>query len=296
MPTAYNGRMKVISSINELRQSLAEVRSQKCSIGLVPTMGALHEGHLSLVDASRGECDFTAVTIFVNPTQFAANEDLSKYPRPLAQDLDRLKSRGADLCFVPDDGEIYQHGHGTFVDVGAIARPLEGAFRPTHFRGVATIVLKLFHLVPADRAYFGQKDYQQTLVVKQMVADLNVPIEIRVCPTVREQDGLAMSSRNAYLSPDDRRRALGISRSLAEARRLVQAGEQNAATILLRIREILAESEINQIDYAVLADPDSLENVVTLTGPTVAAIAARVGKTRLIDNEILMPIPHRSAG
>lgn len=289
MPTAYNNCMKVVSTIAELRQLVGEVRRAGESIGLVPTMGALHEGHLSLVDASRRECDFTAATIFVNPMQFAAHEDLSKYPRPLEADLAKLRERGANLCFVPGEAEIYAPDHGTFVDVGAIARPLEGEFRPAHFRGVATIVLKLFNLIPADRAYFGQKDYQQSLVIRRMVADLNVPIEVRICPTVREADGLAMSSRNTYLSAQDRRRALGISRSLREARGLAEKGERNAADILIRIRDVLVESGISQIDYAVLVDPDTLENVSSLEGPALVAIAAHAGNTRLIDNEILLP-------
>jgi pantoate--beta-alanine ligase len=280
--------MEVASTIGELRSAVAAARRANKSIGLVPTMGALHEGHLSLVDASRAECEFTVVTIFVNPMQFGANEDLSKYPRPLDDDLAKLRQRNADLVFTPTDDEMYRSTHGTFVDVGAIARPLEGAFRPTHFRGVAAIVLKLFNLVSADRAYFGQKDFQQKLVIERMVADLNVPIEIRVCPTVRQADGLALSSRNANLSSDDRGRAAALSRSLREAKRLVEQGERSAATVLVTMRSILAESGITQIDYAVLADPNTLENVSTITGPTLVAIAARLGSTRLIDNELIV--------
>jgi pantoate--beta-alanine ligase len=285
----YTGCMEAVSTINEVRTAVAKARRANKSVGLVPTMGALHEGHLSLIDASRAECDFTVATIFVNPTQFGAHEDLSKYPRPLEADLQKLRQRGTDLVFTPAEGEIYTADHGTFVDTGAIAGMLEGAFRPTHFRGVATIVLKLLNLIPADRTYFGQKDFQQTLVIKRMVADLNVPVEIRVCPTVREPDGLAMSSRNAYLSPNERHQALAISRSLREARTLVEMGERSAATLLVKMRSILSDAGIEQIDYVVLADPKTLDNISKITGLTLAAIAARVGSTRLIDNELLAP-------
>jgi pantoate--beta-alanine ligase len=281
--------MEVASTIDELREFVAHARREKKSLGLVPTMGALHAGHLSLVDASRVECDLTAVTIFVNPTQFGPHEDLSAYPRPLASDLAKLRDRDVDIVFAPSESEMYSADHTTFVDVGPIAQVLEGAFRPTHFRGVATIVLKLFHLIPGDRAYFGQKDFQQTLVVKRMVADLNLPIEIRVCATVRESDGLALSSRNAYLSADQRLQALAISRSLHEASQMVAAGERTAASVLVKMRSVLAEAKISLVDYVALVDPETLENRSLLVGPTLAAVAARVGSTRLIDNELLFP-------
>ena len=281
--------MEVVSTVNELQVAIAAMRRSGKSLGLVPTMGALHEGHLSLVDASRRDCDVTVVTIFVNPTQFGAEEDLSKYPRPLASDLEKLRLRQVDLVFTPSRAEMYPPEHGTFVDVGAIALPLEGAFRPTHFRGVATIVLKLFNLIQADRAYFGQKDFQQSLVIKRMVADLNVPIEVRVCPTVRAADGLAMSSRNSYLSPTERTRAIAIFASLNEAKQMVEQGERNAASVLARMRSTLMEAGVSEIDYAILAHLHTLQSVETINGPTLAAIAARVGTTRLIDNEILKP-------
>jgi pantoate--beta-alanine ligase len=194
-------------------------------------MGALHEGHLTLIDAARAECDVVAATIFVNPTQFGPNEDFKSYPRDMAKDVALLGGRGCELVFAPTEAEMYRPGHATFVDVGQLGQVLEGEFRPTHFRGVATVVLKLFQLAPADRAYFGRKDYQQTLVVRQMVADLNLPINIRVCPTVREPDGLAMSSRNAYLSADERQRALALSRSLKLAEQIAAGGERNTNNI-----------------------------------------------------------------
>ena len=198
-------------------------------IGFVPTMGALHEGHLSLVRAAKAECDCTVVSIFVNPSQFGPNEDLAKYPRTLDADLALLAGCGADLVFAPSNDEVYRAGHATWVEVGSVAEPLEGAFRPGHFRGVATVVLKLLNMVQPDAAYFGQKDYQQALVIRRMAADLDVPVAIRVCPTVREPDGLAMSSRNRYLSPAARRRALVLWKSLQLAGKLVEEGQRDAA-------------------------------------------------------------------
>jgi pantoate--beta-alanine ligase len=282
---AYTFRMQIATTITELRAALSTAAHR--SIGLVPTMGALHAGHLSLVDASRAENDFTVATIFVNPTQFAAGEDLAKYPRPIDADLQQLAARGVNLAFTPREAEMYSASHTTFVDVGQIASPLEGVHRPTHYRGVATIVLKLFHLIPASRAYFGQKDYQQSLVVRRMAADLNVPIEIRVCPTVREPDGLAMSSRNAYLAPEDRQRATAIWQALCTARSAVAAGERDAATIQLAMRKRLNEAGITEIDYAALVDAQTLEPISAIAGNAIALIAARVGSTRLIDNELL---------
>lgn len=250
-------------------------------------MGALHEGHLSLLDAARAECDLAVVTIFVNPTQFAPGDDFRRYPRDMKRDLSLLAERGCDLVFAPSDDEMYRPGHATFVDVGPIGEVLEGEFRPTHFRGVATVVLKLFQLAPADRAYFGRKDYQQTLVVQQMVADLNVPIDVRVCPIVREPDGLAMSSRNAYLSADERRRALALSRSLTLAERLVDEGERDVATIR---RAMLCEFESTggvELQYLAFVADGTVTSVQSIAGPTTIAVAVVVGKTRLIDNTLV---------
>lgn len=277
--------MQVVTTIAELRAAMAAAPCR--SVGLVPTMGALHAGHLSLVDAARAETEFTVATIFVNPTQFGPQEDLARYPRPLDADLRQLSERGVDLVFTPTNAEMYASGHSTFVDVGRVAIPWEGAFRPTHFRGVATIVLKLFHLIPATHAFFGQKDYQQTLVIRQMVADLNVPIEVRVCPTMREADGLAMSSRNSYLSADERRQATALWRALSTARRAVAAGERDVATIEFAMRGVLNEVGVTEIDYATVVDAQTLEAVPAVSGQTVALIAAHVGTTRLIDNELL---------
>lgn len=256
------------------------------SIGLVPTMGALHEGHLSLVDASLAECDRTVVSIFVNPTQFGPSEDLTSYPRVLEQDLRLLEERGCWLVFAPQADEMYQPGHSTYVDVGSVAVPYEGASRPTHFRGVATVVLKLFQIIPADRAYFGRKDYQQTLVIQKMVNDLNLPVEVRVCPIVREADGLAMSSRNAYLSVEERQRACLLWQSLKLAEQMHAKGQTEVAVIARAMRELLATAEVEAEYIAFLAE-DTVQEVARLEGPTVVALAAQVGKTRLIDNHTI---------
>lgn len=249
-------------------------------------MGALHAGHLSLVDACQAQCGLTIVSIFVNPTQFGPGEDFARYPRTLAADLELLADHGAQIVFAPETESVYGPRHATSVEVAGPALPLEGQFRPGHFRGVATVVLKLFLLAQPDYAYFGRKDYQQSLVVRRMVEDLQLPIHIEVRPTVREPDGLAMSSRNVHLSPDERRRAVSISKSLYLAKQLVAHGTLDAATIVARMEETLRQADL-KVDYVALADPDTLEPVATANRPTVALIAARVGATRLIDNELI---------
>jgi pantoate--beta-alanine ligase len=278
---------RVVTETDELRLAVAAARREGRSIGLVPTMGALHAGHLSLVEAARGECGYTVASIFVNPAQFGPGEDYERYPRPFAADLAHLAKYGVDLVYAPSAEEVYRPGHGTFVDVGPVAEPLEGRFRPGHFRGVATVVLKLFNVVTPDLAYFGQKDYQQTLVVRKLVADLDLPIQIRVCPTVREPDGLALSSRNAYLSRSARDRALVLSRSLRLAAELIAAGERNATAILARTRELFAAVPDVNVDYIALADRETLADVTLIDRPVVALVAARVDGTRLIDNALI---------
>jgi pantoate--beta-alanine ligase len=253
-------------------------------VGLVPTMGALHEGHLSLVDAARAECDLVVTSIFVNPTQFAPHEDFRRYPRDLERDRLLLGGRGCDLVFAPSDDEMYRPGHATFVDVGPIGDVLEGEFRPTHFRGVATIVLKLFQLAPADCAFFGRKDYQQSLVVRQMVADFNVSIEVRVCPIVREPDGLAMSSRNAFLTDDERRRATVLYRALQLAEQLVSQGEDDVAKVRQQMLREIAGAGGVEVQYIAFVNDGTVTPAERLAGPTTIALAAVVGKTRLIDN------------
>jgi len=278
-----------IATVEELRRAVAAARREGKRIGLAPTMGALHEGHLSLVRASKAECSFTVVSIFVNPAQFAPGEDLKRYPRTLAADLEKLARCETDVAFVPSAEEVYGHDHATWVDVERLSRCWEGEHRPTHFRGVATVVLKLLGMVGPDVAYFGQKDYQQAVVIRRMVADLNVPVEIRVCPVVREPDGLAMSSRNVYLSPDARRRATVLWKSLCLARELVAAGERDTGVVARQMREAILSAGDATIDYVALADPATLEPVERIDGVTLAAVAVRIENTRLIDNELLVP-------
>jgi len=272
---------------SEVRRWMRVGREGGKRIGLVPTMGALHEGHLSLVRAAQRSCDFVAVTIFVNPTQFSPTEDLGKYPRTIDEDLKALRDLGVDLVFMPRREELYPDGYSTYVLPPAVADPFEGEFRPEHFRGVATIVLKLFNLLPADVAYFGQKDYQQCQVIRHLVADLNVPIEIQVCPTIREPDGLAMSSRNRYLSPDERVRAVALSEALGEAARHVQDGTTDSSVVTQRMHDMLRKAGVQKIDYVAIADANTLESIDRIDRPAVALIAVYVGATRLIDNALL---------
>lgn len=300
MPTSGSqSSPRVIHDIAELKADLCAQRAAGRSIGVVPTMGALHEGHLSLVDAARRDCDVIVATIFVNPTQFGPGEDFSKYPRTLAADVEKLATRGVEIVFAPEAAAMYGPEHATKVILAGPALSLEGDFRPTHFEGVATIVLKLFNLVQPDRAYFGRKDFQQVMVVQRMVADLDVPVEVIVCPTLREPDGLAMSSRNVYLSPDERRRALSLSQALGRARQLVAGGERNAEVVLGEMHSILRAADA-AIDYVALCSATTLAPLERIEGPTVALIAARIGGTRLIDNELLndelpdVHVPHDS--
>lgn len=275
---------RLVTTAVELRRAVAAARTDGESIGLVPTMGALHEGHLSLVRASLDVCDQTIVTIFVNPTQFGPQEDLGKYPRTLPGDMAALAKCGVDLVFAPTGDDMYPTGFSTYVDPPQVAEPLEGQCRPGHFRGVTTVVLKLFNLAQADIAFFGQKDYQQAQVIQRMTQDLDQPIKIRVCPTVREPDGLAMSSRNRYLSDEERKRSLTLWRSLQLAARLFAQGERDSDTVTARMRELFEQADISRIDYIALADPDTLEPVRHLQASTMALVAACVGDTRLIDN------------
>jgi pantoate--beta-alanine ligase len=285
---------EVITTVAEMQRRVRELRAAGRRVGVVPTMGALHDGHLSLVEAARKYADVVVTTIFVNPAQFAPHEDFGKYPRTLQADLEALGRVGCELAFVPEPGEVYPPGYSTYVEPPSVAAPLEGVCRPGHFRGVATVVLKLFNIVPADVACFGQKDFQQALVIRRMVADLNVPIRIEVCPIVREPDGLAMSSRNRYLSPAERERSLALSRALRRAEELVAAGERRASVVREAMQNVLADA-VDRLDYATIADPETLEEPETIERPVVALIAAVVGTTRLIDNMILTPPSNRQA-
>lgn len=276
--------MRVIHSPLEIYSLIDFERRENRRVGLVPTMGALHEGHLSLVTRAKQDCDVAVATIFVNPTQFGPNEDFSKYPRTLETDLEKLATVGCDYVFVPAADEIYRSGHSTYVDPPHVASQWEGAIRPGHFRGVTTIVLKLFMMVPAHIAFFGRKDYQQVAVIKGMVDDLNLPIRIETCDTIRESDGLAMSSRNRYLSADERQRALSLSRALNTAKEMISHGERDVSTIEAAMAELLLAAPVDKIDYAKIVHADTLETLSQIESPAVAILAARLGTTRLIDN------------
>jgi pantoate--beta-alanine ligase len=280
------GAPALVRTEDELRQALTEAR-RRLTVGLVPTMGALHEGHLSLIRASRGRDDFVVVSIFVNPTQFGPHEDLARYPRPLAQDLALCAGAGVDLVFHPEPAAMYPPGFCTAVETTELQDVLEGASRPGHFRGVCTVVLKLFNLVRPDRAYFGQKDAQQAVLVRRMVRDLNVPVEVFVGPTVREPDGLALSSRNRYLDPDQRRQAPVLFQALSEARALALAGERDAGRLRRALAERVATAPGAVLDYAAVVSADTLEPLERLRGPVLLALAVRFGTTRLIDNLML---------
>lgn len=279
--------MQTLTTISAMRSACAEARRAGLRLGFVPTMGALHDGHLSLVSAARNECDLVAVSIFVNPTQFGPHEDFAKYPRDLGGDTAMLAAAGVDLLFAPAVEEMYPPGAAAFVEVAGLSDRLDGRSRPGHFRGVATIVTKLFHVVTPDLAYFGQKDAAQVAVIRKLVEDLDLPITIVACPTVREADGLAMSSRNAYLSPAERQQARVLSRALAAARAAYAAGERSPQALLQAARAVFAAEPAVVVDYIELVDPATLLPLDRLAGPALLAVAAKVGATRLIDNMVL---------
>jgi pantoate--beta-alanine ligase len=281
--------VRTVRTVRELREALAPERRAGRSIGLVPTMGAFHGGHLSLIRRAREQCDVVVVSLFVNPTQFGKGEDLESYPRDEARDAELAEAEGVDLLFVPSADEVYPDGFATTVTVGALAEVLDGApgrRGADHFAGVATVVAKLFNMVGPDVAYFGQKDAQQTLVIRQLVRDLDLPVRIEVCPTVRDRDGLALSSRNAYLSPDERLRALGLSRALRAAEATVEAGRIDAGAVLDAARGELDAHGIEP-EYLELRSVPDLSPVDRVNGSTLLAVAARVGRARLIDNTVL---------
>ncbi len=280
--------MLITADSAELRRSVAAARHAGQLIGCVPTMGALHAGHVSLMQQARAECDFVIATLFVNPTQFGPTEDLQKYPRPFEADRDKCRAAGVDLLFHPDLSSMYPTGFVTFVEVDGLTARWEGAVRPTHFRGVTTVVAKLLNLTQPDKAYFGQKDFQQQAIIRRMSRDLDLPTEIVTCPTVRDPDGLALSSRNAYLSPTERASGLSLHRALCLAREKVRAGETNLDAIRLAMRAEMEQTPGVAVDYATIADPDSLVELSEPQPRMVALVAARVGPTRLIDN-LLIP-------
>jgi pantoate--beta-alanine ligase len=281
--------MKICATIPEARAACRDARASRKRLGLVPTMGALHEGHLSLVRAAKARCDAVAVSIFVNPTQFGPTEDLSKYPRQLDRDCRLLETENVDILFAPPVEEIYPNGQVTWVLVEGLSEKLDGRSRPGHFRGVTTIVSKLFHVLEPDAAFFGQKDAAQLAVIGRMVRDLNFHVEIVACPIVRESDGLAMSSRNAYLNREERGRALVLQRSLQQVQQEFQAGERVAAKLISAAKEVFAREPQVALDYFEIVDPDTLDPVERLSQKTLVAVAAYVGSTRLLDNTVLIP-------
>lgn len=275
--------MRTVSTLADLRSARLPFSG---TVGFVPTMGYLHEGHLALIRRAREECEHVVVSIFVNPTQFGANEDLSKYPRDLERDL-RLIEPYTDLVWTPSAEVMYPQGYQTWVEVEAVTRPLEGAMRPGHFKGVTTIVAKLFNGVQPHKAYFGQKDAQQVAVIRQMVRDLNFPTEIVVCPIIRESDGLAMSSRNVYLDPEQRKAATVLFRSLSAAKDAYEQGERNAEKLRQIMKNMLASEPLAQMQYVSCADYDTLEELDVIKGKALLSMAVFLGKTRLIDNFVL---------
>jgi len=276
--------MNIAETIKDTRAMAEDWKRQRYSIGFVPTMGFLHAGHISLIEKARKENDRVVVSIFVNPIQFGPNEDFSKYPRDMNRDLKMCKQTGVDLVFVPQVQEMYPIINLAYVDIEALGENLCGAKRPNHFRGVCTVVTKLFHIITPDRAYFGEKDAQQLAIIQRMTQDLSFPIEIVPCPIVREPDGLAMSSRNSYLSSEERSAALVIPRSLAKARRMLLQGEKDAEVIRHIIEEEISREPLARIDYVDVVDACTLNWIDKIQGPVLTAVAVYIGKTRLIDN------------
>lgn len=281
--------MMIVRTIRELREHVAGARGTGARIGLVPTMGSFHDGHLSLMRRARERCGFVIVTLFVNPAQFNETADLARYPRNEARDAELAASAGADLLFAPNEDEVYPAGFSTMIDVAGVSEPLEGVMRgPKHFRGVATVVAKLLNMAQPDEAFFGQKDAQQALLIRRMVCDLDFPVHVEVCPTIRESDGLAMSSRNALLDAESRARAVALSRALAAVREAVAGGEIDAAQALAVGAPILAADGIVP-EYFAAVSAATLAPVASITGETLIALAARVGGVRLIDNVLVRP-------
>lgn len=281
--------MKIAETIESVRDLVKAARIAGKKIGFVPTMGALHVGHISLMEAAAKDCDFVVVSIFVNPTQFGPGEDFEKYPRPIEKDLEICEKAGVDAVFNPTPEVMYGPESLTWVTVDKLTEPLCGRFRPGHFRGVTTVCAKLFNIILPDVAYFGQKDAQQAIVIKRMAADLNMPLEIVVCPTVREKDGLAVSSRNKYLSEQEKKEAAKIYKSLEKCREMVEAGITDSNEIVAQMRSILEQIKGGKIEYVSIVDAETLESADKLTGKVLAAVAIKLGPARLIDN-ILMDV------
>ncbi len=279
--------MKLYKDVKLLIDEIARIKKEDSSVGFIPTMGFLHEGHSSLIKKARKDTDFVVVSIFVNPIQFGPKEDLKKYPRDLNKDLDLCKKNGVDIVFAPEAKSIYVNGFSTYVDVKNITDRLCGAKRPGHFRGVTTVCMKLFNIIKPDIAYFGQKDAQQAFVIKKMVKDLNIPIDIKIMPIIREKDGLAMSSRNTYLNSKERKEALSIYKSLRLAESLYKKGERDSKKILRNMKEAMLKEKDLKIDYISMVDTERFKDVDKLSKNSLIAVAVKIGNTRLIDNIIL---------
>ena len=280
--------MKICKTIEEMRSASRDTRREGKRFSFVPTMGALHEGHLSLVRDAKAKSDVVAVSIFVNPLQFGPTEDLAKYPRSFERDREFLEKEAVDILFAPQPEDMYPKGAVTYVTVEGLSEKLCGRSRPGHFRGVTTVVAKLFHIAEPDLAFFGQKDAAQATIIRRMVRDLNLPVEIVVCPIIREPDGLAMSSRNVYLRPEERKAAPVLNRSLTETKNRFDQGERNARKLIAAGKRVMAQESRVRLDYFEIVDPDTLDPVLEVTRSALVAIAALVGNTRLIDN-ILLP-------
>ena len=276
--------MRVVKTIDEVRKQVKEWRAQGLTVGLVPTMGYLHEGHASLIDASHRDNDRTVVSDFVNPMQFGPTEDLESYPRDIERDAALVEAHGGDIIFNPEPTEMYHEGFSSFVDMNVLTQELCGLSRPVHFRGVCTVVSKLFNIVQPDRAYFGKKDAQQLAVIKHMVDDLNMDIQIIGCPIVREEDGLAKSSRNTYLSPDERKAALVLSQAIFMGMDMVRKGETNVSAITDAMKQHISAEPLAKIDYVKIVDLATMQQITDIDRPALCAIAVYIGKTRLIDN------------
>jgi pantoate--beta-alanine ligase len=276
--------MEVTETIQSIRSIVKTARDNGKTIGFVPTMGALHIGHISLIEAALKKCDFVVVSIFVNPTQFVPGEDFEKYPRPFEADLEICKKAGVDAVFSPSPGQMYPEENITWVKVEKLTEPLCGGFRPGHFRGVTTVCTKLFNIVGPDMAFFGQKDAQQAIVIRRMVADLNMPLEIVICPTVREPNGLAVSSRNKYLTEQQKKDATNIYKSLQKCRSMIESGIKDASEIISEMTKLLQQIPSIEIEYISIVDAETLQNIESVGGKVLAAIAARIGPARLIDN------------
>jgi pantoate--beta-alanine ligase len=288
--------MEIIRTISWMKETVRQARAENHVIGFIATMGALHEGHLSLIRRARVDCSRVYASIFLNPTQFGPNEDLSRYPKTFESDVEKLTAAGVEVLFAPEINEIYPPGFRTYVNVEGLSERLEGRSRPGHFRGVATVVLKLFEIVQPQFAYFGRKDAQQVRILQQMATDLNLNVEIVVCPIVREGDGLALSSRNTYLSSEERRAATVLQRALDEARRELNAGTRDALQLQTALRKILSNEPLARVDYVEMVDAESFEPVSSIGArPVYALLAVFIGKTRLIDNLFIEPAAGQNA-